>query len=113
MFVNFFFFYQSVSLRYIINTSSRIRKTIKISLLSLFSSKSGKKKKRKRVLKRGGKTGARGFAYFTRVYESPRLEEREKLLSSATGGQIFWSGFFYRWRTQARGNAVVAAGEKL
>lgn len=36
-----------------------------------------KKKKRKRVLKRGGKTGARGFAYFTRVYESPRLGEGE------------------------------------
>lgn len=47
MFVNFFFFYQSVSLRYIINTSSRIRKTIKISLLSLFFSKSGKKKETK------------------------------------------------------------------
>lgn len=47
MFVNFFFFYQSVSLRYIINTSSRIRKTIKISLLSLFSSNSEKKKETK------------------------------------------------------------------
>lgn len=36
-----------MSLRYIINTSSRIRKTIKISLLSLFSSNSEKKKETK------------------------------------------------------------------
>lgn len=70
-----------------------------------------KKKKRKRVLKCGGKTGARGFAYFTRVYESFR--EREKLLSSAPGGQIFWSGLFLSLENTSARKRGSGAGEKL
>lgn len=112
MFVNFFFLPRRVITLHYKYVFSNTKNDKNLASLSFFF-KEWKKKRNEREFWNVEEKQAREGSRISLAFTSHLVSEREKLLSSAPGGQIFWSGFFYRWRTQARGNAVVAAGEKL